>query len=159
MKKKLFACVLAVVLACLSICSPIYAGSSSRTISNDSLSATLTANGWVQTLFDLDNSGEFQVSAVYKSTNSEFANPEWIKVSWDFRAYGIKASVKYKCVTVSAEGMGSDAGSGGYWINSNGARTAWYRGRVNAYGLCFGIGMTTTATCFKAGVIMSTSVR
>lgn len=135
------------------------ATSNSKSASNKSLSATITSNVWIQTISDWDGTGEFQVSAVYSSTNSTYAKPQWIKTSWSFYAIGISAGVSYKSVSASVSGSGYTSTSSGYWKNSNGAKTAWWRGRVGGTGFCIYVGLENTASAYKAGVTLSTTAK
>jgi len=123
------------------------------------LSATITSNAWIQTISDWDGTGEFQVSAVYKSTDSGYAKPAWIKTAWDFYAIGIGADVTYKAVGGSVSGHGTTSTSSGYWINSNGAKTAWWRGRVGGTGFCLYVGLYNTASAYRSGVTLSTTAK
>lgn len=132
------------------------AKSSSRTDYSSALSASITSNCWIQTFSDLDGGGDFQVSAEYRSNNSEFSNPEWIQTKWSFYSVGIGAGVSISGGSGSIGGYGSSSNSG-YWRNSNGARTASWRGRVYATGLSLYTGVTNEATAFKAGVTLSTT--
>lgn len=154
-------------ILCLAICFVMVFGSvmsasatsASKSAKNSSLSATITANAWIQTISDWDGTGEFQVSAAYSSTNSSYRKPSWIKTAWDFYAVGICAGVSYKAVSASVEGYGYTSTSSGYWKNSNGAKTAWWRGRVGGTGLCFYVGLYNTASAYKAGVTLSTTAK
>lgn len=138
---------------------PVMASSNSSTASNSSLKATIRSDAWIQTIADLSGGGEFQVTAAYSSTNSSYAKPEWVKTAWSFYAIGISAGVSYNGVSMSASGSGASSTSSGYWINSNGAKTAWYRGKVYATGLAVYVGLTNTASAFKAGVPISTTTK
>ena len=157
MKKVL--CLVMSIIVVLSSTISVGATSSSRTAKNKSLSATITSNAWIQTISDWDGTGEFQVSAVYKSTNSKYAKPAWVKTAWDFYAIGICAGVSYKAVSVSVEGYGATKSSSGYWKNSNGAKTAWWRGRVGGTGFCLYVGLYNTASAYKSGVALSTTAK
>lgn len=159
MKKTLLSLALALLLV-FNTATYAFATSGSQSTTNSSLSATLTSNAWIQTISDLDGTGEFQVSAVYSSTNSAYKNPDWIKTAWDFYAIGIGVSIKFtESVSSSVGGSGYTSTSSGYWINSNGANTAWWRGRVGVTGLALYIGLYNTASAYKAGVTMSTTVK
>lgn len=154
---------IATILAGLSLTcmSGISAGatSASRTATNNSLSATIRSDVWIQTIADWDGTGEFQVTAAYSSTNSSYAKPEWVKTSWSFYAVGIAAGVSYAGISGSVNGYGYTSSSSGYWINSNGAKTAWWRGRVGGTGLAFYVGCSNTASAFKSGVSISTTAK
>lgn len=132
---------LAGLLGAILIASMFFSTGASATSSSKSTSApngTLTSNFWIQT-FASGNSGDFQVSAVYNGTAS-LKSPNYIKTAWDFYALGISASVSIKGFGGSVGGAGVSSTSSGYWINSNGAKTAWYRGNVVAHGLWFYVG-------------------
>lgn len=157
--KKTFATFLAgLSLACMSGISA-NATSASRSASNSSLGATIRSDVWIQTLSDWDGTGEFQVTAAYSSSKSQFAKPDWVKTAWDFYAVGIMAGVSYQGISGSVSGSGSTSTSSGYWINSNGAKTAWWRGRVGGTGLALYVGCSNTASAYKAGVPISTTAK
>lgn len=118
------------ILGSMHFATSVYATSASNTTRNSRLSATVTSNAWIQTISNWDGMGEFQVSAVYSSTNSTYSKPQWIKTTWDFYAIGVCAGVSCKAIEASLEGYGTTNSSSGYWKNSNGAKTAWWRGRV-----------------------------
>ncbi|CDZ23166.1 putative secreted protein [[Clostridium] cellulosi] len=156
--KKFLASVLTLTMLSLStVALTVSAHSSSKTDKIPQLKGSITSNVWIQTISDLDGTGLFQVSAEYKS--SSYPKPKWIKTAWDFNPIGIGVSVSYSRVSASASGSGYTKTSSGYWINSNGANTAWYRGRVGATGLCFYVGCENTASGFAAGVPFSTTAK
>lgn len=156
MKKGLFTILLCGIIVLASI--PTYASSNTKTTKNSALSATLKSNCWIQTLSDLNGGGDFQVSAEYNSTNANFRNPEWIKTEWNFYSYGLGVGISVSGISGSIGGNGT-SGSSGHWINSNGARSASFRGRVYATGLSIYVGLTNTATAFKAGVPLSVTAK
>lgn len=148
------------VTVIVSVCAiPANATSSSRSESNKSIGATIRSDVWIQTISDWDGTGNFQVTAAYSSTISAYSSPNWIKTSWDFYAYGISAGVSYKGISGSISGYGYTSSSSGYWKNSNGANTAWWRGRVGGTGLCFYVGVYNTASAYKSGVTLSTTAK
>ncbi|MEK0292219.1 hypothetical protein P5F77_17425 [Caldifermentibacillus hisashii] len=147
--KKLLVSLLAAVL----IASTLFSAGVSATSSSKSTKApggTLTSNFWIQT-FASGNSGDYQVSAVYNGSAS-LKSPNYIKTAWSFYAQGINASVSINGFGGSAGGGGVSSTSSGYWQNSNGAKTAWYRGNVVANGLWFYVGGSNTASMFALGV-------
>ncbi len=158
MKKRIL-CLLMSLVMVVGVPMSASATSSSRSTTNSSLSATLRSDAWIQALSDWDGTGEFQVTAAYSSTNSNYSKPSWVKTSWDFYATGIGAGVSYKAVSASVEGYGTTSTSSGSWTNSNGAKTAWWRGRVGGTGLCLYVGLYNTASAYKAGVTMSTTAK
>lgn len=135
------------------------ATSATRTDNCKQLSATIRSDVWIQSRADSDGTGLFQVTAAYSSTNNNYKKPEWVKTAWSFSSVGIGASISYSGIGGSVSGNGSTNSSGGYWINSNGATTAWYKGRVGATGLTLYVGISNTASAFKAGVPCSTTAK
>lgn len=158
MRKKLLCVVLAAVMI-LNMSVIVGATSDSKSTTSKSLGATLRSDAWIQTISDWDGTGEFQVTAAYSSSIDKYKKPDWIKTAWDFYAIGISAGVEYKKVSASVEGYGYTSTSSGYWKNSNGAKTAWWRGRVGGTGLCLYVGLYNTASAYKAGVTMSTTAK
>ncbi|WP_425448012.1 hypothetical protein [Dethiothermospora halolimnae] len=134
-----------------------FARSDSRTDNIPQLNGTIRSDVWIQSFADSDGTGQFQVTADYSS--SSHPRPSWIKTEWDFYAIGISASINFKAGSGSISGSGYTSTSGGYWKNSNGASTAWYRGRVGANGLTVYVGCENTASGFAAGVPFSTTAR
>lgn len=131
------------------------AHSATRTDKVPQLNATIRSDAYIQTISDRDRSGVFQVTAAYHSASSAYARPKWIKTAWQFNPTGINAGVTVGKSSASVGGYGSTS-PGGYWKNSNGATTAWYRGRVGTTGLCIYLGLSNTASGFKSGVPFST---
>lgn len=149
-------------LLCMTMLLPtvqIGATSATRTDSCPQLSATIRSDVWIQSFADSDGTGLFQVTAAYNSTNSNYKKPEWVKTAWSFSAVGIGASISYSGVGGSVSGSGTTNSSGGYWKNSNGATSAWYKGRVGATGLTLYVGISNTASAYKAGVPCSTTAK
>lgn len=157
--QKTVASLLSAAILTTSLVVPASATSASKSASNKSLGATIRSDAWIQTISDWDGTGEFQVTAAYSSKKKAYKKPSWVKTSWDFYAQGISAGVSYKKVSASVSGYGSTSTSSGYWKNSNGAKTAWWRGRVGGTGLCFYVGLYNTASAFKAGVPLSTTAK
>lgn len=144
MKKKIIA--LLTTLFVTGICSvPAFATSDSA--STNAFNGKLTSNVWIQSLSDVNGTGDFQVSAHYSGTDPYHA--EWIKTSWSF--YSIGGSVSWNGAGVS--GSGSSTGSS--WTNYN-ASDASFRGRVAGNGLCLYVGCNNTATMFARGKTYST---
>ncbi len=153
-----------ILIICLTLllCFPLFgesslATSASRTDNIPQLNGTIRSDVWIQTIADADGTGEFQVTADYDSPT--YPSPSWIKTEWDFYVIGISASIKFKAGSGSIAGSGYTSSSSGYWINSNGASTAWYRGRVGANGLTIYVGCENTASGYAAGVPFSTTAR
>ena len=71
----------------------VYAKSNSKSTKNSALGATLKSNCWIQSLSDLSGGGEYQVSAQYNSTKSEYSFPDWIRTSWDFYSVGVNVGI------------------------------------------------------------------
>lgn len=82
----------------------------------------------------------YATSASNTTRNSTYSKPQWIKTTWDFYAIGVCAGVSCKAIEASFEGYGTTNSSSGYWKNSNGAKTAWWRGRVGGTGFCMYVG-------------------
>lgn len=143
----------------MTVVVPVNASSSSQSGKNSSLGATIRSDVWIQSVSNWNGTGEFQITGAYSSTKSAYATPEWVKTSWDFYAMGISAGVSYKGISASASGSGATSTSSGYWKNSNGAKTAWWRGRVGGTGLCIYVGLYNTASAFKSGVAISTTAK
>ena len=111
------------------------AHSATRTDKVPQLNATIRSDAYIQTISDWDRSGVFQVTAAYHSASSAYARPKWIKTAWQFNPTGINAGVTVGKSSASVGGYGSTS-PGEYWKSSNGATTAWYRGRVGTTGFC-----------------------
>ena len=159
MKRKIVAILLVVVSILATTAISAGATSASRSASNSSLGATIRSDVWIQTFADRDGTGEFQVTAAYSSTKSAYATPQWVKTAWDFYAIGISAGVSYKKVSASVSGSGYTSTSAGSWTNSNGSKTAWWKGRVGGTGLWIYVGLYNTASAFKSGVTLSTTAK
>lgn len=157
--KRILAVVLVVVLVVTFMATPASAKSSSRSFSNSTLKATIRSDVWIQTFSDWDGTGEFQVTAAYNSTAKNYKTPSWVKTAWDFYTIGIGAGVSYKRISASVTGSGYTSTSSGYWKNSNGAKTAWWRGRVGGTGFCLYVGLYNTASAYKSGVAISTTAK
>ncbi|MCT4687323.1 hypothetical protein [Vallitalea sp.] len=146
------------IIFCFALLSQsVFATSNSRTDSIPQLYGTIRSDVWIQAYADSDGTGLFQVTADYDS--SIYTRPSWIKTKWDFYAIGISASINFKAGSGSISGYGYTNSSGGYWKNTNGASTAWYRGRVGANGLTIYVGCENTASGYAAGVPFSTTAR
>ncbi|WP_160670020.1 hypothetical protein [Clostridium sp. C8-1-8] len=143
--KKVFGTLFSAVLLA-SFCSvPAFATSNSQSVS--AFNGKLTSNVWIQSIADVNGTGDFQVSAHYSGTNPY--NADWIKTSWNF--YSIGGSVSWNGAGISGDGTST----GSSWTNYN-SSDASFRGRVAGNGLCLYVGCNNTATMFARGVTYST---
>lgn len=148
--RKFLAICLAAAISFTSLSSTnVFATSASRSVT--AFNGKLTSNVWIQSIADMDGTGEFQVSAYYSGTNPSRAN--WIRTAWQFYVTGIGAGVSFSGISANISGSGSSPS--GSWTNYNNY-TASFRGRAAATGLAIYVGLTNTATMYALGKTYST---
>lgn len=143
--KKIVLILLSFVLIGGIFATPVSASTDSASVS--AFNGNLTSNVWIQSIADVNGTGDFQVSAYYSGTDPY--NADWISTSWSF--YSIGGSVSWNGAGIS----GSGTSTGSSWTNYN-AYSASFRGRVAGNGLALYVGCNNTATMFARGVTYST---